>query len=171
MARIGCPIFYFTVFCIKISIVLQNRRITGMTSRSWQIAHYTYLALLLCLMLISVFLNIFACSPIATLFSLQAIARVANPRSIKCLNDHTLSLATRTMHIVTDWLLLPVPLIILYRLRMPWKKKLRVGFIFCLGLISSIATIVRNVLSTQVTTDPTCKLISTPACGIANFNV
>ena len=99
----------------------------------------------------------FACSPVATTYTLQAVASIANPRTIRCLDQNAISLATRTVHIVTDWLLLPVPLIIIYRLQMPLKRKLRLGFVFCLGLISSIATIVRNVLITKVTTDMTCE--------------
>ena len=106
---------------------------------------------------ICVFLNAFACSPVATTYTLQSIASLANPRTIKCLNQPAISLATRTLHIITDWLLLPVPLIILYRLQMPLKKKIRLGFLFCLGLTSSIATIVRNVLITSVHTDLTCE--------------
>ena len=135
-----------------------------MASKNWQRAHLTYLALLVCLMPICVFLNMFACSPVATTYTLQAVALVLDPRTIKCLNQDAISLATRTVHIVTDWLLLPVPLIIIYRLQMPLRKKLRLGFVFCLGLISSIATIVRNVLITQVTTDLTCTVFPVLSC-------
>lgn len=151
------PVFYFTVFLVKISIVLQNRRITGMTSKRWQTAHWTYLALLLCLFPICVSLNIFTCKPFATGFTLQAIAKVQDPRKIKCLNADAISLSTRYFHIVTDWLLLPVPLIIIWRLQMPLPRKIRLMLVFLVGLVSSFASIVRNVLVSETKLDYTCK--------------
>ena len=160
LAHCCYPIFYFTVFCVKISITLANRRITGMTSKNWQIAHWTYLILLVSLMAICVFLNIFPCSPIATYFTLQSIAEVPDPTTIKCLNQNAISLATRICHIVTDWLLLPVPLIIIWRLQMPFSRKIRLMLVFCVGFISSLASIIRCVLVEERTSDIdiTCKI-------------
>lgn len=80
-----------------------------------------------------------------------------DPRTIKCLDENVISLAPRIIHIVTDWLLLPVPLIIIWRLQMPLARKLRLMLVFCVGLISSVASIMRNILSKRVTTDLTCK--------------
>lgn len=128
-----------------------------MTSKKWQMAHWTYLALLTCFMPICIFLNIFSCSPTAVFFSLQYIGKIHDPRTIKCLDEDVISLAPRIIHIVTDWLLLPVPLIIIWRLQMPLARKLRLMLVFCVGLISSVASIMRNILSERVTTDLTCK--------------
>ena len=153
------PVFYFTVFCVKISITLANRRITGMTSKKWQIAHWTYLVLLVFLMAICVMFNIFPCSPIATYFTLQSVAEVPDPTTIKCLNLNAISLATQICHIVTDWLLLPVPLIIIWQLQMPLSRKIRLMLVFCVGFISSLASVIRNVLTQELTSDVdvTCK--------------
>ena len=138
-----------------------------MTSKNWQIAHWVYLALLGCLMPICVLLNIFPCSPIPTYFTLQSIARVPDPKTIRCLNQDAISLATRYSHIVTDWLLLPVPLIIIYRLQMPVGRKIRLMLVFCLGFISSAASIVRNVLVTRQTNqfDVTCEFLQSGVRG------
>lgn len=152
------PIFYFTVFCVKISITLANRRITGMTSKKWQMAHGKYLAILACLLPLCVFLNAFQCSPAAVFFSLPFIGKLPDPRIIKCLDKEVINLTTRLLHIVTDWLLLPVPLIIIWRLQMPFGRKIRLMLVFCVGLMSSIAGIMRNILSPRVTTDLTCKI-------------
>ena len=127
-----------------------------MTSRRWQIAHYTYLALLFCLLIVGIFTSVCACRPILAGFKLQAVADVSDPRTIKCANSTQLSLATRTAHILTDWLLLPVPIIIIWRLQMPLSKKIRFMMAFCLGLVSSVATVVRNVLTTRQNADLTC---------------
>lgn len=167
LAHCCSPLFYFTVFCVKISIALANRRITVMASKSWQMAHWIYLARLGCLMPICVLLNIFLCSPIATYFTLQSMARVPDRNTIRCLDQDAISLATRYLHIVTDWLLLPVPLIIIYRLQMPLGKKVRLMLVFCLGFISSVASIVRNVLVTRQISlfDVTCELLQSDIRG------
>jgi hypothetical protein len=128
-----------------------------MTSTKWQMAHWTYLALLICVMPICIFFSIFSCSPTAVFFSLQYIGKMRDPRTIKCLNQDAISLAPRIIHIVTDWLLLPVPLIIIWQLQMPLARKLRLMIVFSVGLISSVASIMRNILSKRVTTDLTCK--------------
>lgn len=145
------------MFTIKISITLANRRITGISSKRWQIAHWIYLAVLLCLMPACVLLNIFACSPIPTYYNLIAIAKVGDPHTIKCIDENALGLATRSLHIITDWFLLPVPIIIIWRLQMPLSRKIRLIAVFCVGFISSVASIMRNVLTERIGDDFTCK--------------
>ena len=138
-----------------------------MASKHWKTAHWVYLALLGCLLPICVLLNIFPCSPIATYFSLQAIARVPDGQTIRCLDRDAINFTTTTryVHIVTDWLLLPVPLIIIYKLQMPVGKKVRLMLVFCLGFISSVASIIRNVLESQRTStfDASCEFLQTNA--------
>ena len=150
--------FYFTVFCVKISITLANLRITGLTSMKWLYTHWAYLAILSCLMPVSVFLTTFSCSPTAVLLSPQYTGTMSNPRNTICLDEGAVGLFTRISHIVTDWFLLPIPLIIIRRLQMPLVRKLRLMFVFCIGLISSVASIVRIIRSERVTADLTCKL-------------
>lgn len=155
LAKCNFPIFYFTIFTIKISITLLNRRITGMTSRRWQIAHWTYLGVVCSLLPICVFLSIFTCSPTATFFTIESIAELPDPRVVKCLDANAISLAARISHIVTDWLLLPVPLVIIWRLQMPLSKRLRLMAIFCFGFISSIAAVLWGSKINRATTDLT----------------
>ena len=142
----------FTVFTVKIAIVLQNRRITGLTSRRWRIVHWTYFALFVCLLPICTLLRIFPCQPVADYFMLEADAETPN---IKCLDVPAIEFATRMLHAVTDWLLVPIPLIIIWRLQMPLGKKIRVMMVFCVGFTSSVATIARNVVAR--TQDTACK--------------
>ncbi|KAL8703985.1 MAG: hypothetical protein Q9201_002855 [Fulgogasparrea decipioides] len=156
LSRIDFPLFYLTVFLVKISITLQNRRITGISSNKWQIAHWIYLTLLIILLPICVSLNAFTCVPVATWYSLQAIAKVNRPmKDIKCLDKDAISIATRNLHIITDWLLIPVPLIIIWRTKMKLQKKLRLMSVFAVGLVSSVASIARNILIAKPTLDQT----------------
>ena len=78
---------------------------------------------------------------------------MADPKSLHCINSTKLTLANRWLHVATDLLLLSVPLIILYRLQMPLRKKLSVGFIFCFGIVCVIASIQRNEVWKRPTED------------------
>lgn len=144
------------MFWAKISIVLQNRRITGVSSTNWQIAHYTFLGLLIPLGVVCVCLNTFGCTPLSIHYTLQSLVETKDPKAVKCLPSVKVSNYTRIVHIVTDWLLLPVPLIIIYRLKMPWSQKLRIMFVFSVGVTSSIASIVRNTQIYHNSVDSTC---------------
>lgn len=128
-----------------------------MTSRKWQIAHWTYLTFLFILLPICVLTAVFNCNLIPAYFTLQAIAKVPNPCTIRCLNQDQLGLATRSVHIIIDLLLLPVPLIITARLQMPLGRKIRLMFVFIIGFISSVASIMRNILYQRVGPDATCE--------------
>ena len=52
---------------------------------------------------------------------------------------------------MTDLMLPSVLLILLYKLQMPWRKKLSVGFIFCFVPVCYLASVMRN----EVWTHPT----------------
>lgn len=106
---------------------------------------------------LTVLLNVFVCSPIPTHYNILAIARVKDPHSIKCIDENALGLSTRALHIITDWFLLPVPITIIWRLQMPLTRKIRLILIFCVGFISSVASIMRNVLIERLGGDLTCK--------------
>ena len=152
----------FTVFTVKISIVLQNRRITGLTSKLWQIVHWTYLFTFITLLPLLTFLTALPCKPIAALYSLEAIGQMADPANIKCLELGNIELAARILHAVTDWLLVPIPLIIIWQLQMPLGRKIRIMFVFCLGLTSSVATIARTALAyTENGNGNFCKCLAT----------
>ena len=132
-----------------------------MTSKRWQITHWISLALLITIMPICIFLNTFPCLPIAALYNLQAIP---DAPVIKCLDLNKISLATRILHIVTDWLLIPIPIIVIWQLQMSLSKKIRLMLVFVIGVMSSIAGIIRNVLTERdiwaqkISFDVTCKL-------------
>ena len=132
--------------------MLANKRITGMASKNWQITHWIYLILFMILLPICVFLFIFSCSPVAAMFTLQAIAK---HKTIKCLNVDAISTGLRSLHVITDLLLLPIPIIIIWQLQMRLFQKIRLMLVFCVGLISSIASIIA-LITDSATFDFTC---------------
>ncbi|KAH6658755.1 hypothetical protein BKA67DRAFT_558975 [Truncatella angustata] len=145
IANVEQPLFYFCVFCVKLSVALANRRITGLTSRKWMTIHWIFISLFLFLLPCSVFLQAFQCIPVPARYSLIYIGSMADPHEFKCIDTKAVSLATRTLHMVTDIALLCVPITILVRLKMPTRKKARLIFIFALGGMSTFASILRNI--------------------------
>ncbi|PVI02558.1 hypothetical protein DM02DRAFT_653378 [Periconia macrospinosa] len=145
IAQVQQPLFYFTVFTIKLSIAFANRRITGLISSRWTIVHWTFISLFLILLPVCSCLQAFQCLPVPARYSLIYIGSMANPRELKCLDATAISLSTRILHAVTDLALLGVPITIILRSDIPRAKKVRITGIFALGGMSTLASIMRNV--------------------------
>jgi len=146
MGRAADPIFYFAVFTVKTSIALANGRITGLQSQKWTIAYWISLFIVLGLLISTVTVNIFQCNPVRPFFSIIALGKMEDPADLKCIDINAVSLSFRALHICTDWMLLSVPIIIIYRLNVSVTIKLRLAFVFGIGAMSSIATIVRETI-------------------------
>ncbi|KAF7875017.1 hypothetical protein EAF04_002189 [Stromatinia cepivora] len=146
IGQIQEPMFYFTVFSVKLSIALANQRLTGLASKTWQYIHRAFIGTFLCLLPITTFLNMFQCLPVPAGYSLWYVGGIADPAStIHCLNRTSISYGTRILHILTDVALLCVPIVIVLRLQMPKVKKYRLVAVFAIGGASTLASIVRNV--------------------------
>lgn len=133
---------------IKISIVFFNRRLTGLTSYRWMIAHYVFLALIVAFMITALFSELFQCAgPVSLKFSLIALGR--HPTGTKCINGNKLGYGLAIIHSTFDFALLTVPLIVLYQIRMSTGTKIRLGFLFSIGALSCIGSVMRQVIQTR----------------------
>lgn len=149
---ISILVFWMAVGLIKISIVFFNRRLTGLTSRRWMIAHYVFLALIVGFMITALFTELFQCTgPVSLKFSLVALGR--HPTGNKCLNGNKLGYGLAIIHSTFDFALLTVPLIVLYQMRMSTGTKLRLGFLFSIGALSCIGSVMRQVVQAQTYTN------------------
>lgn len=73
-------------------------------------------------------------------------------------DENKLYLANAFFNIITDCILLVLPLTVVWRLHMEVWQKLALSAIFALGTLTMIASIVRLTLFFQVDgTDPTCE--------------
>ena len=163
LGDVSQPVSIFTVYCVKISITLANRRMTGLTSRKWRIFCWTYLALLICLAFMSITLYIFRFSPAVVSFSLKAVGELPDTVTISCLahlDGSEVVIFMRYTHMLTDLILLPLPLIIIGKLQISFSRKIRLILVFLLGLVSIIACIVRNALIERKApgADGTCRI-------------
>ena len=116
------------------------------------IAHNVFLAFLVSFLIAAVLSCIFDCTPFAN-FSVVQAGKLAHPQ--KCDNLDKLNISLAAIHIATDFTLLSVPLIVLYKMQMSTTKKLRLGFLFSVGSFSCIGSVMRNVVESQADPDIT----------------
>ena len=148
-------LFWASVGLVKISITLFNRRLTGLTSGWWIIYHNTLLALLVCYVLVATFLNLFQCRPATTNYSLIEIGQLPNKPT--CLDESTLGISLSIAHIIFDFALLSVPIIVLIKVQMDAAKKFRLAILFSIGSVSCIGSVMRQILVSRVPIDVFCK--------------
>ncbi|KAI9752735.1 MAG: hypothetical protein M1815_000302 [Lichina confinis] len=148
----GQVFYYIAIAMIKISITLFNKRLTGISSRKWQMAHNVFLLVLVTLLLTALGLNTLGCRPVGINFNLKKLH--AHPDS-SCPPALKVARALLISHILTDCALLCVPLIVVYRLQMSTLGKLRLTMVFGLGALATVATIMRLVTAHRSLPDRT----------------
>ncbi|KAF1975415.1 hypothetical protein BU23DRAFT_458162 [Bimuria novae-zelandiae CBS 107.79] len=152
--EISIWVFYFSVFSVKLSIAILNRRITGLASERWMRTHYIFIGLFVILLPPNVCLEAFQCTPPPVRYSLIYISQMEDPRRIKRLNPYAISLSGRLMHIITDVALLCVPIM---------SRSKRLTFCSCWSRMSTIASIVRTCIISNNLVDVTCQLADVSA--------
>lgn len=105
----------------------------------------------------AIFANIFSCNPPALDFRLSVLGASKVPH--KCVNNNTVTLPLSVLHIVFDFALLSVPLVVLYRVQMSLSKKIRMCILFSVGAISCIGSIMRQSIQSVKHPDMTCKYL------------
>lgn len=166
-------LFFISLALVKVSIVLFNRRLTGLTSTRWQIAHWTFLGILFVYILVVIFRSCFNCDPPSTDWSLRG--RGEPSTAPHCSDDVKSILGYSAVHIALDWALLAgknsclidvncpleidesVPLIVLYKLeKMSLSKKIRIGMLFSIGLVACIGSAMRQYMQNHSYKDRVC---------------
>ena len=147
-------IFFLAVATIKMSIVMFNMRLTGLTSHKWMIAHWTFFGTLIVYWLTAFFMVTFQCSPPSAGFNSVAAGKLNSPP--KCISETTLGDILSSWHVASDFCLLSVPVIVLWKVRMPWPRKARLFAVFSVGAMSCIGSVVRQVDQSRLSVDPLC---------------
>ena len=143
LANIAKVIFFVGVGVIKVSICLFNKRLTSMTSRTWLIFNNVFLFLLCAYIIVALFWNIFQCNP--PYAGWDAIRIGKESRSFKCTSDTIVGSTLSVIHVIMDFGLLAVPIIVLWKVKMGWMTKARLYFVFSIGAMSCIGSIMRQI--------------------------
>lgn len=120
------------------------------------LVHWAFLAIIASCGLVSLLGTAFSCIPAPSHYSYVALVQT-DPKSIHCIDINSYQIALRGLHIGTDLMLLLFPLTVLYRLQMPTRKKIAIGWIFCFGIICCICSIMRNIIYERPSEDFTCE--------------
>ncbi|QSZ29327.1 hypothetical protein DSL72_003841 [Monilinia vaccinii-corymbosi] len=143
--------FFVAVGVVKISICLFNRRLTAKTSRKWLMFNNFFLFLLVVFILVSIFWNVFSCNPPwggwdAIRLGKERIRPVCYPVAI------TGSILS-SIHVVMDFGLLAVPIIVLWKVKMSWMTRARLYIVFAVGGGSIVGSILRQVAQSNLKSD------------------
>ncbi|KAL8788355.1 MAG: hypothetical protein Q9213_001752 [Squamulea squamosa] len=135
--------------CIKLSILLFYRRLFPRenTSARWRVCHLALCIASVALGVISIFGVAFQCTPVAFLWD----------RTIPgghCINFTALARFTNIANMVTDILILIMPIPIVWNLHLDRSKKIGVCGLFLLGGFVCIASIVRFYYLEGIDTTP-----------------
>lgn len=119
------------------------------------IAHNVFLVLLICWVVISLFLNVFQCTPALVQYDLMQWGHLHSPAT--CFDQNRLNIVLSVFHIIFDFTLLSVPILILIKVKMDMATKIRLGFLFSIGSVSCIGSVMRQFLAINNTLDSSCK--------------
>lgn len=148
-------LFYVTVGLIKISIALFNRRLTGLTSRRWMIFHNIMLGLLVSFIISAICVQVFKCRPILKAWDLKAYGIPDQP--LTCIPLTPVALGFNIAHVVLDFALLSVPVIVFCRIKMNMSKRIRLISLFSIACVSVLGSVMRQIKQVEHNLDVTCK--------------
>ncbi|CZS93231.1 related to integral membrane protein PTH11 [Rhynchosporium agropyri] len=150
-SNLSKPIFFISVGMIKVSICFFNRRLTSMTSRPWLIFNNVFLVLLVAYIILSLFWTIFQCNPAFAGWDPIRVAKEG--KEFQCMSDNIVGSTLSVIHVIMDFVLLSVPLIVLWKVRMGWGTKLRLYFVFSIGAVSCVGSVMRQIEQKKLSRD------------------
>lgn len=136
------------------SITIFNLRLTSLTGRKWNIANWTFFAILVAYTLTAIFLFMFQCDPPLANFDLLVAGKLDKPA--KCISNSLIGAGLSIVHVIMDFCLLTVPLIVVWKVQMHWTTKIRLYFVFSVGAMSCIGSVLRQLAQANIGLDPTC---------------
>lgn len=143
--------FYVYVGLVKMSIALFNIRLTTLTTRLWKNVNYAFFGICTAYTLVALCLNIFKCSPVYASYDLLRIA--ASGKVPKCLDVDSMNSILR-LNLALDFTALAIPVIVLWKVQLSWKKKGRIFGLLSIGLIACIASVMTLVSQYTLAKDP-----------------
>lgn len=127
------------------SIACFNIRLAGIASQFWRYVNYSFFVACLGYTLTTLFLNVFKCRPAYASYNLLTIA-AHSPNVPKCM-PLTNTNAILRLNLALDFVALAIPVILLWKVQMSWKKKGMFSFMCFLMQITGYEVDVSFLLS------------------------
>lgn len=139
----GRPIYQLGVSFFKISLLLSYLRLIQDTDqRTYEITVWFAITVIFIGHLGSSLALVFACKPVSFSWSLPVEGDMEHPT---CLNVSSAGVGYSIITIVSDILVVMLPIPILVKLNIPTRKKVGIIGLFLLGLFTTICSIMRYV--------------------------
>lgn len=143
--------FYVYVGIVKMSIALFNIRLTTLTTKFWKNVNWAFFALCAAYTCTALFLNVFKCRP---QYASYDLLRIADSGKVpKCLSVNHMNSILR-LNLALDFTALAIPVIVIWKVQMSWKKKARIFGLLSIGLIACIASVMTLVSQYTLEKDP-----------------
>lgn len=147
--------FYVALGFVKLSITSFNMRLTGLSSRKWMFAHWTFFGILTVYILCTILLVTLHCNPVSAGFNTIATGKLSVPP--RCLSEPAMIDPLSIWHVAMDFCLLAVPVLVLWKVLIPRATKIRLFLLFSVGAISCFASIMRQIAQRHLKYDFTCE--------------
>jgi hypothetical protein len=144
-------VFYVYAGVVKMSIAFFNIRLTTLTTRSWKNINWAFFSICAAYTLAALFLNVFKCNPQYASFNLIRIAE--SGKIPKCLSINRMNTILR-VNLALDFTALVIPVIVIWKVQLTWKKKARIFGLLSIGLIACIASVMTLVSQYTLEKDP-----------------
>jgi len=142
-SNLSKPMFFLAVGFIKVSICFFNHRLTALTSRTWTIFNNVFVFLLFVYIMMALFWILLQCSPPYAGWDPIRIAKEC--KSFHCISDNIVGTTLSVIHVIIDFGLLSVPLIVLWKVRMGRGTRFRLYSVFSIGAMSCIGSVVSQI--------------------------
>lgn len=136
--------FYLTVAFIKISLTLFIRRLADRASRMWRWFCDFFLFSLATYVIIAIFWFCFTCSPPQAYWDVMYRGSLS-PTAVTCIDTTVQGRFLNITHVVQGVILLSSPVVILWKIKMEIKKKMRLFFIWAVGLLVVLCGLLRMI--------------------------
>ncbi|KAH7350484.1 hypothetical protein BKA66DRAFT_516356 [Pyrenochaeta sp. MPI-SDFR-AT-0127] len=139
-------VYYLSLGFTKGSILLQYRRV--FTTKKFQIACWTVMAVVICYTIWTVFSSIFACVPIHAFWTREAA---------RCINQFAMWFTNAAINILTDFAIIILPIPVIRSLNLGRRQKTALIAIFAVGGFVCIVSILRlqSLVAISNSLDPT----------------
>ena len=144
-------VFYVYVGVIKMSIALFNIRLTTLTTPLWKYVNWAFFAICTAYTFAALFLNIFKCNPQYASFNLLRIAEAGEVP--ECLSVNHMNSILR-LNLALDFTALAIPVIVIWKVQLSWRKKARIFGLLSIGLIACIASVMTLISQYTLEKDP-----------------
>lgn len=139
-----------TVALVKISLTLFIRRLADRASKAWRWFCDFFLFTLVAYIVVAIFWFSFTCDPPRAQWDKWYSGSLVVPTT--CIDSTLQGEALNVAHVVQGAILLTSPVVILWNVTMEWKKKLRLFFIWGVGLLVVLFGLMR-LLRADFTSD------------------